>query len=140
MEKENWAVICGTSNLGEDNSDTVCAIMHEELCQVSYPAYAGLKILTLTGITDIAEGNIDRQDLEAVSNAVGDFWDVVFRAETKDKVVLVVVNECEGVTLIDLFTGEEIENKTVEVDCAEEYDATMYGEVDEDLLYLYDYL
>ena len=140
MEKERWTVVCGTSKLGEDNSDTVGGILHEELCQVAYPAYAGLKVLTLTGIKDIAEGSLDRSDLFAIEEVVGDFWDVAFRADTKDKTVLVVVNECDGVTLIDLFTGKEIPNSTVEVDCSEEFDASEYGDLEEDLLYLYDYL
>lgn len=139
MKKGNWSVVGGMSNLGED-CVTVAGILNEDSTQVAFAAYSGLKILNITGIDDMVEQGLSMQELQAVNHVVGDFWDVTFKAIVNDEEVLVVVNECDSVTLIDAASMTEVNNQEVEIDYSEEFDASMYDELDSNMLYLFDYL
>lgn len=139
MKKGNWSVVGGMSNLGED-CVTVAGILNEDSTQVAFAAYSGLKILNITGVDDMVEQGLSMQELQAVNHVVGDFWDVTFKAIVNGEEVLVVVNECDNVTLIDAASMTEVNNQEVEVDYSEEFDASMYDELDSNMLYLFDYL
>lgn len=139
MKKGNWSVVGGMSNLGED-CVTVAGILNEDSTQVAFAAYSGLKILNITGIDDMVEQGLSMQELQAVNHVVGDFWDVTFKAIVNGEEVLVVVNECDSVTLIDAASMTEVNNQEVEIDYSEEFDASMYDELDSNMLYLFDYL
>lgn len=139
MKRGNWSVVGGMSNLGED-STLVAGIINEDSTQVSFAAYSGLKILNLIGIDDMVEQELSMQELQAVNHIAGDYWDVTFKAIINGEEYLVVINECDNITLINSATMAEVNNHGVEVDYSEEFDATMYDELDSNLLYLFDYL
>lgn len=136
MKKNEWLVIGGTTNLGEDDT-TVAGKITDDMVTICYTAYCGVKSIELYGIQDLDETPLTPTEMDYIATSVGDNWEVAFKATIVDRHVIVTINDCEGISIIPDegdWTGMPITIGDVA-----EWDVYSYEDFDEEALAIFDY-
>lgn len=126
MLGSQWELVVGWSNMDEADDRIAARKLEDNLIEVAYFAYSGVKVIEIQGIKDILNFNNGYKDIP--SDKVGEYYEIALRVQD-------VNNNNTGVIVVDDF-GECSSNSTVtaEVVSEMEYDADEVGELDEALL------
>ena len=140
MLKNKWETVCGISNLGEDDCSVAIRLNDDGTTQIAFAAFSGLKVIELTNVSDGVTGTFSDNDVAMVEHWVDDYYDVAFKAIVDDREAIIVIDECDKVTLIDTSNSKAFwSGNPVYVTDVSEYSCHEYDELSDELLAIFMY-
>lgn len=137
FEEIKWEYVAGVNNTGDDDERIVAGVEGNET-HIFFTAYGGLKRVTI-GQVLIFNDKADESGMqEEVDHNITESWEAavgILVNGSPDTLVISEMGECA--LLSDLMTGSE--SRLYSVSESEEYDADTMGEVDANLLKMFDF-
>lgn len=135
MLNNEWKVIKGYSNMGDDTDTIVARKGDDGKVFIGYMAYGGVKLVELVGIDDVAEVEESGDVFSEIISECGDDWEVAIPVKISEVSAIVVIDSNSSTSLIKKDGVADVERPSVDFSVeyeAEELDELM--EEDEELL------
>jgi hypothetical protein len=105
MLTEKWKQVNGFSNMGESD-ENIFAKKKGDNVLIAYMAYGGLKIFELAGVDDVGDFSEVETDFSAVISSCGDDWEVALPVMVGALNLIIAVDDCGGVDIIEVFSDD----------------------------------
>lgn len=142
MLNEEWKVVTGMNTTDDDNSSIAARKTADGSVSIAYPAYGGIKIVTLTGVPEFADKEVSSEvfdnQMSIIRQSAGDDWEAMFFIISDGIVYAAYVDDCNIVTVVP--SNDMTFNGDIDVDESLEFDTDEFCDVDEDLLRLFGYM